>query len=69
MSTKTLSASDPHELLKVSEVCRELRISRSTWDRMVRLNEGPRMKRMGGKRGEIRVRRRWLEEWLESSAG
>lgn len=63
------AVTDPNEMLKVSEVCRLLRISRSTWDRMVRLNEGPRMKRMGGKRGEIRVRGRWLDEWLESNAG
>ncbi|NYI95899.1 excisionase family DNA binding protein [Streptomonospora nanhaiensis] len=69
MSPQAASVSDPNELLKVSEVCRELRISRSTWDRMVRLNEAPRMKRMGGKRGEIRVRRRWLDEWLENNAG
>lgn len=65
---RTKDGHDPNEFLKVSEVCQVLRISRSTWDRMVRLNEGPRMKRMGGKRGEIRVRRSWLDEWLENNA-
>jgi len=64
MSTATRS--DRHaSFLTVKEVCEELRISRSTWDRMVRLGEAPKMKRMGGRRGEIRVRRSWLDHWLE----
>jgi predicted DNA-binding transcriptional regulator AlpA len=67
MSTMTKSGR-PNDMLKVSEVIEELRISRSTWDRMRALGEGPRIKRMGGPRGEIRVRRSWLEEWLESNA-
>ncbi len=68
VAQRAKDGTDPNEFLKVSEVCQVLRISRSTWDRMVRLNEGPQMKRMGGKRGEIRVRRRWLDEWLENNA-
>ncbi|MGW8528981.1 helix-turn-helix transcriptional regulator [Nocardiopsis sp. NPDC055824] len=58
----------PHSFLTVKEVCEELRISRSTWDRMVQLGEAPRMKRMGGKRGEIRIRRSWLDAWLEEGS-
>ncbi|WP_150244851.1 helix-turn-helix transcriptional regulator [Nocardiopsis quinghaiensis] len=58
----------PSSFLTVQEVCEELRISRSTWDRMVRLGQTPKMKRMGGKRGEIRIRRSWLDSWLEEGS-
>ncbi|MEV2276168.1 helix-turn-helix domain-containing protein [Nocardiopsis sp. NPDC049922] len=64
MSTGT-KTERPNSFLTVREVCEELRISRSTWDRMVRLGETPKMKRMGGRRGEIRIRRSWLDAWLE----
>ena len=52
------------EWLTVEEVCTELKISRRTFDRWRALGKGPRSKRIGGD-GPVRVRRSWLDEWIE----
>jgi excisionase family DNA binding protein len=58
--------SRPDELLTVEEVCNELKVSRRTFDRWRALGTGPRSTRIGGS-GPVRVRRSWLDEWLELS--
>jgi excisionase family DNA binding protein len=54
----------PDEWLTPDEICTELKISRRTWDRLHASGEGPRFKKVGR---EIRVRRSWLETWLDDS--
>jgi excisionase family DNA binding protein len=49
--------------LTVEEVCAELKISRRTFYRWRALGTGPRSKRIA--RGGVRVRRSWLDEWLD----
>jgi excisionase family DNA binding protein len=53
------------EWLTVDEVCAELKISRRTFDRWRALGTGPRAKRLGGS-GPVRVRRSWLDQWLDA---
>jgi predicted DNA-binding transcriptional regulator AlpA len=53
------------EWLTVDEVCAELKISRRTFDRWRALGTGPRSKHIGGS-GPLRVRRSWLNEWLDT---
>ncbi|MGH3194103.1 MAG: helix-turn-helix transcriptional regulator [Streptosporangiaceae bacterium] len=53
------------EWLTVDEVCSELKISRRTFDRWRALGTGPKSKRIGGN-GPVRVRRSWLEEWVNA---
>jgi excisionase family DNA binding protein len=53
------------EWLTVDEVCTELKISRRTFDRWRALGTGPKSKRIGGS-GPVRVRRSWLDEWLDA---
>lgn len=53
------------EWLTVDEVCAELKISRRTFDRWRALGTGPKSKRIGGS-GPVRVRRSWLEAWLDA---
>jgi excisionase family DNA binding protein len=53
------------EWLTVEEVCTELKISRRTFDRWRALGTGPRCKRLAGN-GTVRVRRSWLDEWLDA---
>jgi excisionase family DNA binding protein len=66
---KTTTPRDPHsvrdEWLTVDEVCTELKVSRRTFDRWRALGTGPRAKRLNGT-GPVRVRRSWLEEWLNA---
>jgi len=54
--------SQSDEWLTVEEICSELKVSRRTWDRWRALGTGPRCKRVGGL---LRVRRSWLEAWLD----
>jgi excisionase family DNA binding protein len=54
------------EWLTVEEVCDELKVSRRTFDRWRAQRTGPRSVRLGGA-GPVRVRRSWLEEWLEET--
>lgn len=53
------------EWLTVEEVCDELKVSRRTFDRWRAQCSGPRSVRLGGS-GPVRVRRSWLEEWIEA---
>ena len=54
------------EWLTVEEVCDELKVSRRTFDRWRAQHTRPRSVRLGGA-GPVRVRRSWLEEWLEET--
>ena len=54
------------EWLTVEEVCDELKVSRRTFDRWRAHHTGPHSVRLGGA-GPVRVRRSWLEEWLEET--
>jgi excisionase family DNA binding protein len=51
------------EWLTVEQVCTELKISTRTFYRWRAQGTGPRSKRMAG--GCVRVRRSWLDEWLD----
>lgn len=53
------------EWLTVDEVCRIVKIGRRTFERYLSGGAGPRIKRMGGGNGAIRIRRDWLDEWME----
>jgi len=57
---------EPDEWLTVDEVCTELKISRRSFDRWRALGTGPRVKHLAGN-GSIRIRRSWLNEWLDST--
>ena len=59
-------ASEPDEWLTAEEVCTELKISRRTFDRWRALGTGPRCKRLAGN-GTVRIRRSWLEQWLDTA--
>lgn len=70
MKSRTPRASrDPHaerdEWLTIDEVCAELKISRRSFDRWRALGTGPKVKHLAGN-GSIRIRRSWLNEWLEA---
>lgn len=54
------------EWLTVEDICTELKVSRRTFDRWRALGTGPRCKRLAGK-GGVRIRRSWLEEWLDTT--
>lgn len=64
MAHRTASPSSKHEWLTVEEVCRELRVSRRAWDRWRANRTGPKAVRLAGN-GPIRVRRDWLDAWIE----
>jgi len=51
------------EWLTVGQVCAELKISPRTFYRWRAQGTGPRSKRIA--RGGVRVRRSWLDEWLD----
>ena len=53
------------EWLTVEDICTELKVSRRTFDRWRALGTGPRCKRLAGN-GTVRVRRSWLDEWLDA---
>ncbi|MGO8727536.1 MAG: helix-turn-helix transcriptional regulator [Streptosporangiaceae bacterium] len=55
------------EWLTIDEVCRIVKIGRRTFERYMSLGTGPRVKRIAGN-GPIRIRRDWLDEWMEEGA-
>jgi len=67
---KTRTPRDPHpvrdEWLTIEEVCTELKISRRSFDRWRAQGTGPRVKHLAGN-GSIRIRRSWLNEWLDTT--
>lgn len=48
--------------LTVDEVCTELRIARSTWEKWRQKNAGPRVVKLPN--GQLRIRRDWLDAWI-----
>lgn len=56
------------EWLTVNELCKELKISRRTFERWRALGTAPQYKRLG-KGGPIRIKRAWLDDWMESDEG
>ena len=65
--TRSSRTAQIEEWLTVDEVCAELRITRRSFERWCRLDKGPRVKRLAGN-GPIRIKRDWLNEWLEGDA-
>jgi len=57
-------ALEPDEWLTPDEICTELKISRRTFDRLHATGRGPRFKNVGR---SIRIRRSWLEAWLDDT--
>ncbi len=55
----------PDEWLTAEEICRELKVSRRTFDRWRATGTGPRCERLGG-HGPLRSRRSWIDAWAES---
>jgi len=62
-SSRTAGNRNGSEWLTVEEVCAELKISPRTFYRWRAQGTGPRSKRMA--KGGLRVRRSWLDEWLD----
>ena len=59
--------SSADEWLTVDEVCSELKIGRRTFERWRTLGTAPRAVRLAGN-GPLRIRRSWLDDWMEASA-
>ncbi len=55
------------EWLTVDEVCSELKIGRRTFERWRTRGTAPRAVRLAGN-GPLRIRRSWLDDWMEASA-
>jgi predicted DNA-binding transcriptional regulator AlpA len=62
-SSREATSPSGGEWLTVGQVCAELKISPRTFYRWRTLGTGPRSKRMA--KGGLRVRRSWLDEWLD----
>jgi excisionase family DNA binding protein len=58
----TVPETNPNEKLTVSELCTELKVSRSTFYDWRQKRRGPRCIRLPN--GDLRVRRRDLDAWL-----
>jgi excisionase family DNA binding protein len=63
-TASTSQARGEDEWLTVDEVCRIVKIGRRTFERYLSRGTGPRIKRMAGN-GTIRIRRAWLDDWME----
>ncbi len=55
------------EWLTVDEACQIVKIGRRTFERYLAHGTGPRVKRVAGNGGPIRIRRTWLDEWMEDA--
>ncbi|MFI9553763.1 helix-turn-helix transcriptional regulator [Nonomuraea endophytica] len=65
MAHRTTARTGSRQWLTVDEVCTELKITRRSWNRWRSQGKTPRAKRLAGN-GPIRVRRDWLDEWIEA---
>ena len=63
-SEATLPEYNPNEKLTISEVCGELKVSRSTFYDWRQKRRGPRCIRLPN--GDLRIRRRDLDAWLSA---
>lgn len=59
--TQTLTA-QRSRWLTVDEVCTELRIARSTWEKWRQKNAGPKVVKLPN--GQLRIHRDWLDAWI-----
>ncbi len=59
--TQTL-AEERSRWLTVDEVCTELRIARSTWEKWRQKDAGPKVVKLPN--GQLRIRRDWLDAWI-----
>lgn len=67
-AVKTIGrAANGGEWLTVDEACEIVRLSRRTFERHLARGTGPRVNQRQRK-GAIRIRREWLEEWMEEGA-
>ena len=66
--SNTGSSSADDEWLTVDDVCRIIKVGRRTFDRYLSHGTGPRVKRLDGGKGGIRIRREWLEAWMDDAA-
>lgn len=66
--SNTGSSSADDEWLTVDDVCRIIKVGRRTFDRYLSHSTGPRVKRLDGGKGGIRIRREWLEAWMDDAA-
>jgi len=55
---------DPDEQLTVEQVCAELKVARSTLHEWRAKGRAPKIRKLPN--GELRIKRRDLDEWLES---
>lgn len=49
--------------LTVDEVCTELRIARSTWEKWRQKDAGPKVVKLPN--GQLRIRSEWLDTWID----
>ena len=52
----------PRPWLTVAEVCAELQVPRSTWEKWRQRDVAPKAIRLPN--GQLRIRRAWLDEWI-----
>lgn len=67
-SKRTVAAAstlhNPDEQLTIEQVCTELKVARSTLNEWRIKGRAPKIRRLPN--GELRIKRRDLDEWLES---
>ena len=66
--SNTGSSPADDEWLTVDDVCRIIKVGRRTFDRYLSHGTGPRVKRLDGGKGGIRIRRDWLDAWMDDAA-
>ena len=68
IASNTGSSPADDEWLTVDDVCRIIKVGRRTFDRYLSHGTGPRVKRLDGGKGGIRIRREWLDAWMDDAA-
>lgn len=63
----TSSQQPADEWLTVAEVCTELKIGRRTFERWRMLGKAPHAVPLAAN-GPLRIRRSWLDQWMEDGA-